>query len=67
MWFGDLNSAQMFNWLSQQSDYNCPIMCKCPINDLIGGGGGGGQSDSWKLQYPYKYNPLPGSSAQYLR
>ena len=24
------------------SDCKCPIMCKCPINALIGGGGGGG-------------------------
>ena len=28
---------KFFDWLSQQSDYNCPITCKCPINDLIGG------------------------------
>ena len=28
MWFGDLNSAQIFHWLSQQSDYNCPITRK---------------------------------------
>ena len=47
MWLGDLNSAQIFHWLIQQSDYNCPITCKCPINDLIGGFID--QSDSRKL------------------
>ena len=34
MWLGDLTSAQIFDWLCQQSDYNCPITRKCPINDL---------------------------------
>ena len=28
MWFCDLNSAQIFHWLSQRSDYNCPITRK---------------------------------------
>ena len=37
MWFGDLSSAQIFDWLSQLSDYKCPITCKCPIHYLIGG------------------------------
>ena len=32
MWLGDLNSAQIVDWLSQQSDYYCPIACKFPIN-----------------------------------
>ena len=29
-------SSIFFDWISQQSDYNCPIKYKSPINDLIG-------------------------------
>ena len=25
--------SSIFHWLSQQSNYNCPITCKCPINN----------------------------------
>ena len=35
IWFGDLNSAQIFDLLSQRSNYNCPITCKCPIDDFF--------------------------------
>ena len=38
MRLGDLFSSNL-DWLSQQSDYNCPIAHKCPDNDSIGAAG----------------------------
>ena len=39
---GDFNSAQVFDWRTQLSDYKCPNTCKFPVDDFAVGGGGGG-------------------------